>query len=317
MHVSLFCKPLCFVRRAVIVVSAALPCCPALAQHKPYEPLAVTYDMSAQSDTDLHALIETLRAAVAQKNLAALDAALAPTLMVYECDADPVKPCPDLPLAAAATPGTLAPGLPAPSATASVKVTGLAKPVRASKAAALQTRARLAAMLKLPPAQRLRAGLCCRDVPAQHITKAMREEAVLGFVGATLEDETLGAHPDLPGAVCMPAWPAFDRAKAAQIAANADIENANLRAATAELVLRDKPEKDAAEVARIGKGAAVAFVTDAAAALPDGWSAVALAAGGLGYTDQGGLADLTPAGLCFAKDGAGVWKISAAVQRHS
>ena len=131
---------------------------PALAQHKPYEPLTVTYDMSAQNDADLHALIEALRAAVAQKDFAALDAALAPALMVYECDADPVKPCPDLPPAPPA-PGSVAPGAPAASTTASVKITGLAKPVRTSKAAAVKAGARLAAMLKLPPAQRLRAGL--------------------------------------------------------------------------------------------------------------------------------------------------------------
>ena len=98
---------------------------------------------------------------------------------------------------------------------------------------------------------------------------------------------------------------------------NADIENANLRVATADLSLREKPAKDAGESAKIAKGAAVAFVTDAAESLPDGWSAIALPAGGIGYTDEGGLADLTPAGLCFSRDSAGKWKISAAIQRHS
>lgn len=280
---------------------ACLPSLPALAQHKPYEPLPVTYDRAAEADADLRVLIETLRGAVSRLDLASVDAELAPSVMVYECDADPAKACPEV---------ALAPTTP-------VKITGVAKPVRVSKTASAKAEAKLAALAKLPPAQRLRAGLCCRDVPVQHITKAMREEAVLGFVGAALEEETLGAHPGLAGAVCLPAWPTFDRAKAAQMAVNADIENANLRVATAELSLREKPAKDASEVAKIAKGEAIAFVTDAADSLPDSWSAIALPAGGIGYTDEGGLGDLTPAGLCFARDAAGKWKISAAIQRHS
>ena len=145
----------------------------------------------------------------------------------------------------------------------------------------------------------------------------MREEAVLGFVGAALEEETRGTHPDLPGSVCMPAAPVFDRARAAQIAASADVETGNLRVATTALTLRAKPAKNAEIAAIIASGEAIAFVTDAPEALPDGWSSIALPQGGVGFTDQGGLADLTPAGLCFAKDHTGKWKISAAVQRHS
>lgn len=288
-------------------LSALAAATPALGQHMPYEPLAVSYDTSAAEDAPLRALIETLRAAVAEKNLAAIDAELSPAVMAFECDADPVKPCPDL---------APVPAVPA-AAPAPVKIAGLSKPVRISRSVAARVDARLAAMLKLPPAQRLRAGLCCRDVPVQHITRAMREEAVLGFIGAALEEETIGAHPGLPGAACMPAWPVFDRAKAALLATSADIETGNLRVATTELALRGKPAKDAGEVARIGSGQIAAFVTDAVDSLPDGWSSIALPQGGLGFTDQGGLADLTPAGVCFAKDDAGKWKISAVIQRHS
>lgn len=289
--------------RAAVVALALWPASsPASAQHKPYEPLAVAYDRAAETDASLKALIETLRAAVAQNNLAAVDAELSPALIAYDCDADPAKPCPENAIGSS----------PAP-----VKITGLAKPVRATRSLAAKADARAAALLKLPPPQRLRAGLCCRDVPAQHISKTMREEAVLGFVGAALEEETLGAHPDLPGSVCMPAAPVFDRAKAAQIAASADVETGNLRVATVALTLRAKPARDAEVTAIVASGQAVAFVTDAPEALPDGWSSIALPQGGVGFTDQGGLTDLTPAGLCFAKDDAGNWKISAAVQRHS
>ena len=298
---NFYCGPHLASWKALFILAASLHAQPALAQHKPYEPLPVTYDTSAAADADLRALIETLRGAVSRQDLASVDAELAPSLIVYECDADPAKACPEV---------TAAPAAP-------VKITGVAKPVKVSKTASAKAEARLAALAKLAPAQRLRTGLCCRDVPVQHITRAMREEAVLGFIGAALEEETPGAHPDLAGAICLPAWPAFDRARAAQIAVNADIENANLRVATTDLTLREKPAKDAVEAAKIRKGDAVAFVSDAADSLPDSWSAIALPAGGVGYTDQGGLADLTPAGLCFVRDAAGNWKISAAIQRHS
>jgi hypothetical protein len=298
-----------FARFSVLLATALACVCPASAQtqRKPYEPLPVTYDRSAETDASLRALIEILRAAVAEQKLFVIDAALAPSVMTYECNADPVKPCP----------------APAPEPIAQVAALGparsaaLSKPGKSAAPKTAKPDARLAALAKLPPAQRLRIGLCCRDVPVQHITKAMREDAVLGAIGAALEEETLGAHPDLPGAVCAPAWPVFDRARAAQIAVSADIDNANLRVSTAELALREKPAKDAGAAATITAGQVVAFVTDAAEALPDGWSSVALPQGGLGYTNQGGMADLTPAGVCFSKDDSGVWKISAVVQRHS
>lgn len=291
------------------LVSLALLACTSSsnAQHKPYAPLAVVLDRPTEADPALHILIERLRAAIAEKNLATIDAMLAPGLVTYECDADPTKFCPPL-----ATPAA------APVVPTNVKITGLAKPVRVAKAGPTKPDARLLALAKLAPPQRLRMGLCCRDVPVQHVTKEMREEAVLGVVGAALEEEgTPGIHPDLPGSACLPAWPLFDRDKALQLALDADVEPVNLRVSTGELVLRDKPAQDAPEVARIAPGQVVAFVTDAVDSLPDGWNSIALPQGGLGFTDQGGMADLTPAGLCFARDAAGAWKISVVVQRHS
>ena len=278
---------------------------PGFAQHKPYTPVPVTYDRPVDADPALHSLIETLRAAIAAKNLGAIDAVLEPGLVTHECDADPTKACPPAAAPVAAVPSPI-----------NVKVTGLAKPVRVAKAGPTKPDARLLALAKLSPPQRLRMGLCCRDVPIQHVTKDMREEAALGVVGAALEEEAPGTHPDLPGAVCLPAWPLFDRAKALQLALDADVEPANLRVSTAELVLREKPMRDAAEVARVAPGQAVPFITDAVDSLPDGWSSIALPQGGVGFTDQGDMADLTPAGLCFGKDGGG-WKISVVVQRHS
>ena len=286
-----------------MLLAFALGATPAIAQHRPYETLHALYDRGAEADTELHALIESLRAAVARPDLGAIDAALAASVMPIECDGDPAKPCPQPSVAPAAAP------------IADDNKRGAAKAAKANKGAVAKPDPRSAQLLKLPPAQRMRSGLCCRDVPIQHVTAAMRDEALLGAVGAALEEETVGANPDLPGAACMPAMPIFDRAKAARLALAADVDNANLRVAAAELVLRDRPARGAAEVARIAAGEVAPLVTEAAAALPDGWNAIALPQGGIGYSDQGGLSDLTPAGLCFVKQ-AGSWKIGAVVQRR-
>ena len=170
---------------------------------------------------------------------------------------------------------------------------------------------------KLPPPLRLRQALCCRDILPARISRALRDQTLLGVVGSALEEESVGAHPALPGLACLPAWPRFDAAKAAAIAAAADIERENLRVATRELVLRGTPSAGAAEVARIAPGQMAPLVTDLPDSIPDGWTAIALPQGGIGYTDMLGLTDLAPAGLCFARDAAGKWSIALAVQRRS
>ena len=255
---------------AVLVLASA-----AQAQQKPYEPVDVTFDRAAESDPQLKSVIEALHKAVADKNLAALDATLAPGYIALECDADPVKPC--------------APG---------VKGATRSNP-------------------KLPPPARLRQALCCRDISPAKISKVLREETVLGLIGSALEEETAGATPALPGAACLPAWPVFDTAKAAAIAAAADVENTNLRVTTREILLLDKPAADAAEVARLPAGRIAPLVTDLPDSLPDGWTAIALPQGGIGYTDMTGLNEIAPGGLCFSRNDKGAWQISLTIQRRS
>ena len=170
---------------------------------------------------------------------------------------------------------------------------------------------------KLPPPARLRTALCCRDIAPAKITKTLREETVLGLIGAALEEETLGTHPALPGLACLPAWPLFDAGKAAAMAAAADIERANLRVAMDEIVLREKPQPEAPVIARIARDQMVPLVTDLAETLPAGWTAIAMPQGGLGYTDQLGLNEIAPGGLCFGKNLAGQWQITLSIQRRS
>ena len=246
-----------------------------VAQQRPYAPADVTFDRAAEGDPQLRSVIDALHKAVADKNLAVLDATLAQGYIALECDADPVKSC--------------APG---------VKGATRSNP-------------------KLPPPARLRQALCCRDIDPAKITRVLREETVLGLIGSALEEETAGATPALPGAACLPAWPVFDAAKAAAIATAADVDNANLRVTTREIPLRDKPAVDAAEVARLPAGRIAPLITDLPDSLPDGWTAIALPQGGIGYTDLTGLNEIAPGGLCFSKNDKGAWQISLTIQRRS
>lgn len=170
---------------------------------------------------------------------------------------------------------------------------------------------------KLKPAARLRQALCCRDIEPAKITKVLREETVLGLIGAALEEESIGSHPTLPGAACLPAWPLFDATKAAAIAAAADIEVENLRVTAIEIILRENPAKGAKELLRLPPGQLVPLVTDLAESLPDGWTAIAAPQGGYGYTDQLGLNEIAPGGLCFMRNAGGSWEIALSIQRRS
>ena len=170
---------------------------------------------------------------------------------------------------------------------------------------------------QMAPPDRIRAALCCRDIAPGKITRALREETVLGLFGAALEEETIGTHPALPGAACLPAWPMFDGAKAAAIAAAADIENDNLRVTARELVLKARPAAGAPEIARLPAGQIAPLVTDLPESLPDGWTAIAIPQGGYGYTEQLGLNEIAPGGLCFMKNDRGIWEIALSIQRRS
>ena len=171
--------------------------------------------------------------------------------------------------------------------------------------------------LKLGPPARIRAALCCRDIAPNKITRAMREETVLGLIGAALEEESIGTHPALPGAACLPAWPLFDGAKAAAIATAADIENDNLRVTARDLVLKAKPDSGAPDIARLPAGQIAPLVTDLPDSLPDGWTALAIAQGGYGFTDQLGLNEIAPGGLCFMKNDKGIWEIALSILRRN
>ncbi len=252
---------------------------PAPAERQAYQPLDAQVEPPAAIEADLAALIERLRAAVAQGEAKAVDAELSPDFHTIDCFLDPTRAC------------------------ARREPTG-----RRAEA----ERRRYAAM---KPAQRIRADLCCADIAPGRITPKLREEAVLGAIGAALEDETLGAWPQDPALLCAPAPPHFDRAAAALAADRADIEREELRVTLGPLALRAAPRRGAEVIASLPPRRVAPLATAGEGALPDGWSALVLPDGRLGYTDEPALGELSYAGMCFARDATGRWRIGAAVER--
>ena len=155
---------------------------------------------------------------------------------------------------------------------------------------------------------RLRETLCCPGVPPEQITDELRNETITGHLAGALESGQTTGH-ETPGLVCMPSWAIYDRAKAQAIITATGADPLFLRYAGEAIDYRDKPDEKAKVSGKIPKGDLVPMMSDVATNMPDGWYAIALPSGKLGYTDEIGLEELTPSGTCFRKDAAG-WKIA-------
>jgi hypothetical protein len=165
------------------------------------------------------------------------------------------------------------------------------------------------------PADRLRVALCCEgDVPAD-LSKQDQEEAVIGFFATVLEENSVSAHPDIPGSACLPALAKFDHAKAAKAVKAAGIDPENLRVAGADIQLREKPAEDAPVALEIKPGDLLPLVVELTMSIPAGWNSIAMPKGGPGFTDQVGINELTPPAVCFLKAPNGEWQIAFTIQR--
>lgn len=158
------------------------------------------------------------------------------------------------------------------------------------------------------PLQRLRETLCCPGVAAAQITDELRNETITGHMLGALESGQMTSH-ELPGLVCMPTWAIYDRNKAKAIIAATGADPLFLRYASEAIPWREKPEEAAKAAGRVPKGDLVPMLSDVATQMPDGWYAIALPEGRIGYTDAIGLEELTPSGICFRKEASG-WKIA-------
>jgi hypothetical protein len=168
---------------------------------------------------------------------------------------------------------------------------------------------------QLKPADRMRTALCCEGEVPSDVPKQDQDEAVIGFFATVLEENTIGGHPDVPGSACLPGLPKFDRAKATKAVKAAGIDPENLRIAGADIQLREKPAEDAPIVQEVKPGELLPVLVELTMTIPAGWNSIALAKGGLGFTDQVGINELTPPTVCFLRNANGEWQIAFTIQR--
>ena len=162
-----------------------------------------------------------------------------------------------------------------------------------------------------PPPERLREGLCCPGIPADEITAVLRAETIAGLISGAIESGQISEH-EKPGLVCSPAWPVYDRKKAAAMIAASGASSDFLRYASQTIEVRATPDPKAAVSASLSAGTLVPMLQDVATAMPDGWYALAMPDGSIGYSDMLGLEELVPSGVCLRKDGA-TWKIALVI----
>jgi len=168
---------------------------------------------------------------------------------------------------------------------------------------------------QMKSAERLRAAICCEgDVPPD-LSKQDQEETVIGFFATALEENGVSSHPDVPGSACLPALAKFDHAKAAKAVKAAGIDPENLRVAGADIPLKEKPAEDAPVALQIKPGDLLPLVVELTMSIPAGWNSIAMPKGGLGFTDEVGINELTPPAVCFLKNASGEWQIAFTIQR--
>ena len=161
------------------------------------------------------------------------------------------------------------------------------------------------------PAERLSSGLCCPGVSPEQITDELRAETVSGIISGAIESGQLSEH-ETPGLFCTPYWPVYDRKAAATIVTAAGSSAEFLRYAGQQIIVREKPAADAPILATLERGALTPMLSDVATQMPDGWYAIGLPSGRIGYSDMLGLEELTPSGVCFRRYGAD-WKIAMVI----
>jgi len=137
----------------------------------------------------------------------------------------------------------------------------------------------------------------------------------LDFIVESLTDgRPWGRDPAAAGAICTYAAPKLDRKAVARAAKTLGVESSGFREPLRAVDLLAEPKAGAAVVARLEPGRLYAVDYDAGE--PIGWSALHLPKGGSGFLAQPPEGERTftepyVSGLCFAKSGAGPWRIVA------
>jgi hypothetical protein len=66
---------------------------------------------------------------------------------------------------------------------------------------------------------------------------------------------------------------------------------------------------------QIKPGDLLPLVVELTMSIPAGWNSIAMPKGGLGFTDEVGINELTPPAVCFLKNASGEWQIAFTIQR--
>ena len=167
------------------------------------------------------------------------------------------------------------------------------------------------------PLDRLRLALCCGGRDDKSIDAATRDEALWGLLASLLATNAAPALGATGGdAVCQPAIPIVDRPKLKALAKSLDLEPTAFRLAAEPVAARTRADRAAPVVATLPKGAVVPLLTGPGVTVPDGWTALALSAGGVGFAEGVTLDELAPEALCVRPTRGG-WRLALLIGRQN
>ncbi len=167
------------------------------------------------------------------------------------------------------------------------------------------------------PLDKLRLALCCGGKDDKSVDAKTRDEAMWGLLDSLLTvSGAPGPVAELGDAACLPALPAIDRSKAKELAKALDIEASTFRIAAASIEARGRTDRAAPVAVTLPKGALVPLVTGHGTVAPDGWTALALPAGGVGFAEGVTLDELAPEALCVRQTRDG-WRLTYLIGRQN
>ncbi|MCX5514627.1 hypothetical protein C3941_16280 [Kaistia algarum] len=143
------------------------------------------------------------------------------------------------------------------------------------------------------------------------------DSLIVDVFGMALEPKSIGKSKTADGALCSPAEAAFDRQKALDIAAAADVPPGNLWILSDKTDFREKPNLSAPVVATLPAGTIVPFLEGSVEVTPaeqtdEDWYSVVLPSGKIAYGANDSSLAFQAVSVCYAKTD-GHWAVTAIV----
>lgn len=132
------------------------------------------------------------------------------------------------------------------------------------------------------------------------------DSLIVDLFGMALEPATVGTSKIAEGALCSPAEPVFDRAKALAIADAADVPAGNLWVLSEKTDFHEKPDAASPVVEALPAGSIVPFLQGSVAAEgadegDEDWYSVALPSGKTGYGANDDSLSFQSVAICYGK----------------